>query len=334
MKKEYYLLMLLTLVLFKAPKLRAQQEIQFTQYIFNTLSVNPAYAGYKDQWFAQVGLRNQWAGLDGAPQTGQVSIDGIVSEDTRNVGVGLQVTSDQLGPQKATTIYGNYAYRLRLNDEDTQRLSFGIGAGIGSYGLDGSMFSAVNGSDADLYNTNETVWKWNIRLGVYYYSPKWYAGVSFMNILEDTENYLFGTDDTYYNIDQNKHMYFIAGALFDMNSYLKLKPSILVKEDFKGTTSLDINGMLIFNDKFWFGASYRTGISLWDKDYVDYSESLKSTNAISGIVQFYVNDKLRIGYSYDYMLNTLGNSENGSHELTLGYTFSSSSKRLISPRFF
>lgn len=120
MKKVYYLFVLL--VIFISSELKAQQEIQFTQYIFNTLSVNPAYAGYKEEWFAQMALRKQWAGLQGAPQTGQFSIDGIVSPYSRNVGVGLQVTADELGPQKATSMYMNYAYRLRLNDEDTERI--------------------------------------------------------------------------------------------------------------------------------------------------------------------------------------------------------------------
>ena len=333
MRKVYYLLILL--VLFNAPEVKAQQEIQFTQYMFNTLSVNPAYAGYKEEWFAQMALRNQWAGLDGAPKTGQVSIDGILSPYSRNMAGGLQITSDKLGPQTATTAYLNYAYRLRLNDEDTRRLSFGIGAGIGSYGLDGSMFSPVNPGDGSLFDGKENVWKWNMRLGMYYYSPRWYAGVSVINVLGDTENHIFGTDDTYYNTTQRGHMYFITGAIFDLGPTFKLRPSILVKEDFKGPTSLDLNAMLIYNERFWFGASYRTGVSLWDKDYKGYSpNSLEATNAISGIVQFYVTDRFRIGYSYDYMLNTLSNTENGSHELTLGYTFPLSNKRVLSPRFF
>lgn len=333
MRKVYYLLILL--VLFKAPEVKAQQEIQFTQYMFNTLSVNPAYAGYKEEWFAQMALRNQWAGLDGAPKTGQVSIDGILSPYSRNMAGGLQITSDKLGPQTATTAYLNYAYRLRLNDEDTRRLSFGIGAGIGSYGLDGSMFSPVKPGDGSLFDGKENVWKWNMRLGMYYYSPRWYAGVSVINVLGDTENHIFGTDDTYYNTTQRGHMYFITGAIFDLGPTFKLRPSILVKEDFKGPTSLDLNAMLIYNERFWFGASYRTGVSLWDKDNKGYSpNSLEATNAISGIVQFYVTDRFRIGYSYDYMLNTLSNTENGSHELTLGYTFPLSNKRVLSPRFF
>ncbi|MFB9057292.1 type IX secretion system membrane protein PorP/SprF [Mariniflexile ostreae] len=333
--KKSYIALLVFAMLFKAPKLIAQQEIQFTQYIFNTVSVNPAYAGYKEQWFVQMALRNQWAGIEGAPKTGQFSIDGIISPMSRNMGLGLQITSDKLGPQLATSAYLNYAYRLRLNHDDTERLSFGLAAGLGQYGLDGSKFSTVNQHDTALSNANLDVWKWNVRLGVYYYNPRWYAGISMMNVLDDSENVLFKSDSDDYSIDQRRHMYFITGAVFDLSPNFKWRPSILIKDDFKGPASLDVNTMFIFNERFWFGASYRTGLKLWDKDYTDFSaQKLKISNAVSGIVQFYLSENFRVGYSYDYMLNNLGNHESGSHELTLGYTFPLQGRRLISPRFF
>lgn len=333
--KKLYIAIISFMVFLKAPELMAQQEIQFTQYIFNTLSVNPAYAGYKEQWFAQMALRNQWVGLEGAPKTGQFSIDGILSPISRNVGVGLQVTSDKLGPQSANTVYLNYAYRIRLNMEDTRRLSFGLAAGLGQYGIDGSQFSTVNGNDATLWDGNENIWKWNIRLGAYYYGPRWYAGISVLNVLNDRENAIFNSDPTYYSVVQQRHMYFITGAIFDLSPTFKLRPSILIKDDFTGPTSLDANAMLIFNERFWFGGSYRTGVHIWDRDYTGFSaQGPVSTNAVSGIVQFYISENLRIGYSYDYMLNTLGNEENGSHELTIGYTLPLRGKRLLSPRFF
>lgn len=323
------------MVLMAAPDLMAQQEIQFTQYIFNTMSVNPAYAGYKEQWFAQMSLRNQWAGMDGAPKTGQFSIDGIVSPTSRNVGLGLQLTSDKLGPQSSNTMYLNYAYRIRLNEEDTQRLSFGLAAGLGQFGLDGSQFSTIDAADGTLLSADENVWKWNLRLGAYYYSPKWYAGISMINVLENDNNVLFGSDPGNYYMAEKRHMYFISGIVFDLSSTLKLRPSILVKDDFKGPTSLDINSMLIFNERFWLGASYRTGVQVWDRDYTGYSaEGPLTTNSVSGIVQFYISENFRVGYSYDYMLNSLGNEENGSHELSLGYTFPLRGKRVLSPRFF
>src|SRR5690606_26502764 len=153
---------------------QAQQNIQFTQYIFNSISVNPAYAGYKEEWFAQLALRRQWTGLDGAPQTGQLSIDGVVNPEKKNVGLGLQITADKLGAQAASSVYLNYAYRLRLNLEDTERLSFGIGAGMTQYSLDGTRLEPGPGDEYDpiLLNGKISSFVPDVRFGVYYYNPK------------------------------------------------------------------------------------------------------------------------------------------------------------------
>src|SRR5690606_2832966 len=127
---------------------QGQQNIQFTQYVFNSMSVNPAYAGYKEELFAQLGLRSQWIDLEGAPQTGSLSIDGLLDlHGDRRHGAGVQIMADQLGPQTATSAYLNYAYRLRLDREDTQRLSFGIGAGVTQYSLDGTMIQVLDEGD-------------------------------------------------------------------------------------------------------------------------------------------------------------------------------------------
>ena len=158
-----------------------------------------------------------------------------------------------------------------------------------------------------------------MRLGAYYYSPRWYVGASLMDVLDRKESYVFNSDDDYYNIFHRKHFYFIGGAIFDMGASFKLRPSFLLKEDFKGPSSLDLNAMMIYEDK----------------TYNDFSaKDLSTTNSISGIVQFYLSERFRIGYSYDYMLNDMENVQNGTHEITLGYTFQIRKKRLLSPRFF
>src|SRR5690606_21974277 len=161
----------------------AQQNIQFTQYIFNSMSVNPGYTGYKEEWFGQLGLRSQWVGLDGAPQTGLLSIDGIVDPIRKRHGVGMQITADKLGPQSATSAYANYAFRLRLNEEDTQRLSFGVGAGVTQYSLNGALLDPNDGGDQVVPAGKISNWIPDVRFGVYYYNPKWYAGVSVMDLL-------------------------------------------------------------------------------------------------------------------------------------------------------
>ena len=333
--KKLYIGVVVLLVLLKTSDLNAQQEIHFTQYIFNTLSVNPAYAGYKEQWYAQMALRNQWAGVQGAPKTAQFSIDGIVSPISRNVGLGLQLNSDKMGPQSSTSLYLNYAYRIRLNEEDTQRLSFGLAAGLGQFGVDGTLFSTVDNNDLALLYSNESIWKWNLRLGAYYYAPRWYAGISLMNILEGEDNAVFNSDLGRYNVVQRKHMYIIAGTIMDISPAFKLRPSFLIMDDFKGPTSIDLSAMLIFNQRFWIGGSYRTGMELLKRDYVKYSaENLHRSNALSVITQIYISENLRVGYSYDYLLNTFGNQETGSHEISLGYTIPLRGRRLVSPRFF
>lgn len=314
---------------------KAQQNIQFSQYIFNALSVNPAYAGYKEEWFAQMALRSQWTGLNGAPRTGQLSIDGIADPEKKNIGLGLQLTADQLGAQSSTSVYGNYAYRLRLDAEDTERLSFGIGAGITQYGLDGNKLRPVDPGDNELPSGKISSSIPDMRFGIYYSNPKWYAGLSVMDLLSgDKSNGIFRWDgNTVENLKRKRHYYLMAGTLFNLSEDTKLRPSILFKEDFKGPTSMDLSAMVIFGDRFWLGGSYRSGLSLWDKKY-EKGQQLSHQNSISAITQFYVSDRFRIGYSYDYITSRLSSIQNGTHEITLGLTFPGSGKRLLSPRFF
>src|SRR5690606_37561401 len=173
MKKTTFRTVALLLALGGGLSAHGQQNIQFTQYIFNSMSVNPGYTGYKEEWFGQLGLRSQWVGLDGAPQTGLLSIDGIVDPVNKRHGLGVQFTTDKLGPQAATSAYVNYAFRLRLNAEDTQRLSFGIGAGVTQYGLDGTVLDPVSASDPVVPTGNINNFIPDVRFGVYYYRPSW-----------------------------------------------------------------------------------------------------------------------------------------------------------------
>lgn len=325
------------LLLTLAFKGHGQQNIQFTQYIFNSISINPAYTGYKEEWFGQMGLRSQWSGWDGAPKTGSLSVDGVLDPVERRHGVGLQVTADKLGAQGATSVFANYALRLQLDNADEHRLALGVAGGVTQYGLDGSKLTAIDKGDMAIPDHMITTWKPDIRLGVYYSNPKWYAGVSVQDLFSN------GSSNEEFQFNQNSleslyrkvHGYFIAGALFELDPGLLLRPSVLVKDDFKGPTSLDVNAMFIFNDKFWIGGGYRTRARIFDRDYNNISvNKLSSLNALSGIAQFYVSPKLRIGYSYDHMLNKMSGLQNGSHEITLGITFGRRYQQVLSPRYF
>lgn len=320
-----------------AGETHAQQNIQFTQYIFNSMSVNPAYTGYKEEWFGQLGLRSQWVGLEGAPQTGLLSVDGVLDPTNKRHGLGVQITSDKLGPQAATSAYANYAFRLRLNDEDTQRLSFGIGAGVTQYGLDGAVLDPIEGSDQVLPANKISNWVPDVRFGIYYYNPKWYAGVSVMDLLSgDQSNNIFRWDNTTTdNIRRKRHIYVIGGALFGLGEGLDFRPSILIKEDFKGPTSFDVNAMFIFGKRFWLGGGWRTGITVFERDYKRVSgNSLSGRNSFSAITQIYITPALRVGYSYDHIVSRLSSVQNGSHEVTLGITLNRKAERILSPRFF
>ncbi|WP_164123425.1 MULTISPECIES: type IX secretion system membrane protein PorP/SprF [Sphingobacterium] len=313
-----------------------QQSIQFTQYIFNSISVNPAYTGYKEEWFAQLALRTQWAGWDGAPKTGSISIDGVLDSESKRHGVGLQVGTDALGAQKVTSFFANYALRLQLNRADTRRLAFGIALGTSQYSLDGSKLDRLE-VDNLIPDGMISTWRPDIRLGAYYNTEKWYAGVAIQDLFaksSESEEFIFN-ENKLESLYRNTNLYFIGGAVFELDSDILLRPSILVKDDFKGPTSLDLNAMLIFSNRVWLGAGYRTRARIFKRTYWDHSPSkLSNLNAATGIVQFYATQRLRIGYSYDIMLNRMSGLQNGSHEITLGLTFGQSFKRVMNPRYF
>lgn len=315
----------------------AQQSIQYTQYIFNSMSVNPAYTGYKEEWFAQMALRSQWVGLDGAPKTGSVSIDGVLDPINKRHGVGLQVNADKLGAQSATSLYANYALRLQLDDTDTRRLSLGVAGGFTQYSLDGDKLRAVHPDDPSIPIGKISSWRPDIRLGVYYYQHNWYAGAAIQDLFasSDDSDYVFNST-TLESIRNRMSLYVIGGMLFEPSEGLHVRPSLLVKDDFRGPTSLDLNAMFIFQQRFWIGGGYRTRARVFDRDYNRNTVSkLSSTNSFTAIAQFYVTDNLRIGYSYDHALGKMSSLQNGTHEVTLGYTFGSSLLQNIkNPRFF
>ena len=313
----------------------AQQNIQFTQYMFNSLSVNPAYAGYKEEWFAQMALRNQWVGMDGAPKTGSVSIDGILDPEYKKMGLGLQITADKLGPQSATSAYLNYAYRLQLDAEDSKRLSFGLGVGMSNYSLDGSILNGVNKSDSKIPTSQFSNFIPDARVGVYYNTARYYLGASVTDLFSgDRSNDFFDWNSvTYQNIKRKRHLYVMMGMLSTLTEEIKLRPSILIKEDFRGPTSLDLNTMAIFKDRFWIGASYRTGINLKGNKY-SQGQDITSVNSVSVVSQFYATEQLRVGYSYDYTLSGFKEAQSGSHEITVGLTLPSKTLRILSPRLF
>lgn len=206
----------------------AQQNIQFSQYVFNGLSINPAYAGYKEDLYVNTVYRHQWAGFPGAPRTGGVSVDGVTPASDNKVGLGLQLLYDKLGPQEALSLYGSYAYRIPLDDEGTRRLCFGLGGGVTQYSIDGTALQYTDNDDSAIPLGKKSVWIPDARFGIYYYTSRFYAGASVMDLFSlytDATRYNW-KGNNYATIRKTQHLYITTGAMFPLSEGLQLKPSI------------------------------------------------------------------------------------------------------------
>ena len=306
----------------------AQQTLQFSQYVFNGLAVNPAYAGYREDITLNLSSRLQWVGISGAPQTNTVSVDGLLNTDTKNVGLGIIATSDKLGPQNTSSIYGNYAYRLRLDDDDTRRLSFGLAIGLVQYSINGSEFSATDVNDASIPAGNQSKLTPDARLGAYYVTPSFYIGLSALNVLTGAGSFV----DNPQLLKQNRHFYLTSGLLVPINETLDWKPSLMWKEDFKAPTNIDLSNYLLINKTLWIGASYRRAVSLWKK--TNLQNNLDPNDAIAAMIRIDASSRLHIGYSYDFTLSSLASYQSGTHELSVSISFPGKKPRILSPRYF
>ncbi|WP_142687678.1 PorP/SprF family type IX secretion system membrane protein [Chitinophaga polysaccharea] len=325
---------IMVLLLIIGSRAIAQQNIQFSQYVFNGLSVNPAYAGYKEDLYLNATYRHQWAGFPGAPRTGGISLDGVTPSSDNKVGLGLQMLFDKLGPQDALSLYGSYSYRIPLDDEGTRRLCLGIGGGVTQYSIDGNALRYTDNDDVALPLGKKSVWVPDARFGIYYFSPRFYAGASIMDLFSlytDASRYTW-KGNNYSTIRKTQHLYVTTGAMFPLGENFQLKPSILIKEDFKGPTNVDINAFLLIGEKLWVGGSYRTNVKLWNKN--NLPADLSELDAASVMVEFYATAQLRIGYSYDLSINKMAGYQGGSHEISLGFLLPSKRFAVQNPRYF
>jgi len=327
MKRLQVYIMALGLALF-ATHTWAQQTVQFSQYVFNGLAVNPAYAGYKEDWTLNLGSRLQWVGFQGAPQTGVTSFDGTAGNNS-NVGLGLIATFDKLGPETRSSIYANYAYRLQLDELDTKRLCFGLAFGAEQYSVNGSAFNPIDGGDSGVPAGVVSKFTPDFRFGVYYYSSGVYFGASVFNLLAQAVENADGSTPL---IKPDRTLYLTGGAMVQLSEGVDLRPSLMIKEDFKGPTNLDITNFLAFNRKIWLGASYSTGVPIWNK--AGLQNDLDNADAVTAIAEYYINDHFRVGYSYDFTTSKLASYQSGSHEISLTISFGRAKQRIVSPRYF
>lgn len=298
---------------------QAQQDVQFSQYVFNGLSINPAYAGYREELYLHSTYRQQWAGFQGAPQTGTIALDGVTDVYTKRVGLGGQVTWDRLGPQESLSLYGSYSYRIPVGND--RRLCIGLGVGVTQYAVDGSSRKYVDADDPALTLGKQSTLVPDARFGIYYNTYRTFIGVSVMDLFAAYTGgkMYFGNGTLYSTLRKSRHIYLSGGTVVYLTDEIKLKPSLMIKEDLKGPTNIDLNVFVLLQEKLWLGASYRAGVNLWGKPAL--KEELHPSTAISLMTEVFVSENMRLGYSYDLSTNGISQYQRGSHELSVGILF-------------
>jgi len=300
-----------------------QQVPQYSQYIFNPVFINPAYAGYKQQLYLQSYYRKQWTGVTGSPETFAVAGDTYL--ENSQFGVGGQFLTDKLGAQRTVAAYGNLAYHLRLSD--TKFLSFGVGAGVVNSQVDGSMLNPDIVDDPSIPLSKERMTYPDLKLGLFLYDDNYYVGISADQMLSSVVDF----DKGDMMIQPDPHLYLTGGYHFDINYNFSLVPSIMYMDDFKAPARMDVNAALILNDMFWLGAGYRFGIDMPGREI---QPGLKKSAAVLGMVQVQLREGLRLGYAYDHTISGFSVNSFTTHDISIAFLFPPKRVRLVSPRFF
>ena len=289
---------------------QGQQAPVFSQYMFNGLVINPAYAGSKPFTSATMMVRRQWAGFKGSPTTETASIHGALDE--KKVGLGLYISNDHAGITNRTELFGSYSYRIEYGES---KLAFGLQAGL-TY-LKSTISDLIYNDNNDPVYENNTVNNVlpNVGFGIYYYTDLFYAGISAPLLISyDPLKTLSVEMDDVHRV--RRHYFLTSGYVFSLSEQVKLKPSVLVKYVDGAPIQFDINANLLLNNIIWVGASYR------------------SNDAVALIGEYQLTKKLRLGYSFDYTLSPLRNYSAGSHEFMLGYDFGYKVSKIKTPRYF
>ena len=294
----------------------AQQDAQYTQYMYNTLSVNPAYAGSRGQLSFAGLYRSQWVGLDGAPETFTLNLHSPIRNS--RLGYGISIVNDNIGDGVVQETYLDAVVSYTIDVSMDAKLSFGLKAGGNMLNLD---FNGLRNFDQEVVNQNNIDNRFtpNFGLGIYYHTDKFYAGVSAPNVLESE---YFDNDNSGEGVNflsaERMNIYLITGYVFDIGADLQFKPALLTKAVSGAPLQVDLSASFLFAEKFSFGAAYR-----WDA-------------AVSGLVGFQVTDQIMLGLAYDREVTELGGTQfnDGSFEVFLRLELLKSFQRTISPRFF
>ena len=296
------------LVLITYVDVKAQQDPHYTQYMYNLNIINPAYAGSKESISFGLLYRKQWVNIEGAPSTFTFSGDTPIGN---NVGVGLSLISDKIGPVTEQNVFGDFSYTLKISE--TSKLALGLKAGVSFHqvGLRDIQSSLPDPSEG-IFGEDINDASLNLGTGAFYYTENYYVSFSIPNMLKtahlDYNGRQYGSDVSHY--------FLTAGYVFDVNYDLKFKPSFMLKSAFNVTPSLDVSANFLYKEKFEIGATYRL------------------QDSFGGMVNFAVTPELRIGYAYDHIVSDLKVTTSSSHEFILLYDLFASKKVSRSPRFF
>lgn len=296
-----------------AKAVTAQQDPQYSQYMYNPLVINPAYAGNRGVT-SIVGLhRSQWVGLEGAPRTQTLSIHAPI-QDTR-VGLGLSVVNDAIGPTDETYVAADFSYTLPVSYNGN--LSLGIKGGAHVLNVDFARLNARDFNDRLLENNIENRISPTVGVGAYYHTDKFYVGLSTPNLLQ-TEHFDESYSNSTFVAEERIHYFAAAGYVFDVDENIMFKPATLIKVVSGAPLQVDLTANFLFYEKLTLGAAYRVSA------------------ALTGLVGFQLNDQMLIGFAYDRETTALGNSiyNDGSYELFLRFELFQRIDKVVTPRFF
>jgi type IX secretion system PorP/SprF family membrane protein len=284
-----------------------QQSPQFTQYMYNTISVNPGYAGSREA-LSIVGLhRSQWVGIDGGPTTQTLSIHSPLRNE--KLGVGFSFINDKLGYENFNYLYADFSYTINLTEKT--KLAFGIKAGFSYYNIDETLFNEPDVINDPYFREKLNRWTPNIGAGLYLHQNKWYVGLSSPKLVQNDYNKL----GNYVALEQS-HFYVIGGYVFDLNESVKMRPTTLIKYTKGSPLSYDATLSFFFFEKLWLGAAYRFD------------------DSVGALADFQITKQLRIGYAYDYPISDIRRFTTGSHEIMLMFDFKFEKTKFKSPRYF
>jgi len=283
---------------------KAQYDALFTNYMFNEMFINPAYAGSNGAMSATLLHRQQWVNFSGRPVTTSFSMHGPIIND--KMGVGLSVLNERIGVLQRNLIYGDYAYRLKVQDKGT--LALGLMAGIDSQ---------INTVDPQLIQNSPNIVAPNLGAGAYYHTKSFYGGFSIPRLIDNQVNFSSGGSVRTSKVEFRKFTYYItAGNMFTINEDLKIRANTMIKYVKAAPLQIDLGANCLIKDIFWAGLSYRSG------------------SALAFLLGYQVNPQFLVNYSYDYGINQIQKYSQGSHEFVLSYLFAYKGKKVVTPRYF